>query len=102
MSECIRCSKTFFDADDSIHSCTPCPKYAAGVKEGEIIQQKLNAELQGKYDELQASFAKVCCQYRQVHDFLNAIVWDGRRGLIENKELISGVEKLLRELEVQE
>lgn len=34
MSDCIRCGKTFFDTDDSIHTCTPTKQYRAGVVEG--------------------------------------------------------------------
>lgn len=34
MSECIRCGKTFFDINDSIHTCSPSKVYRAGMEEG--------------------------------------------------------------------
>jgi hypothetical protein len=49
---CIRCEKRLQTGDT--HTCTPCPTYRAGMNEGELIQQKLYAELQAKYENLLA------------------------------------------------
>lgn len=47
---CLRCGKIV--THNPIHSCTPSPAYRAGMNEGEMIQKKLNEELQEKRDLL--------------------------------------------------
>lgn len=56
--DCIRCGKKSV----SIHTCTPCPTYRAGMKEGELIQQKLNEELKEKYEKALAFIDLIATQ----------------------------------------
>jgi len=62
---CIRCDKDV--TYDPIHTCTPSERYRAGMNEGEIIQQKLNVELQAKYGMALAFITSLARNAHEAH-----------------------------------